>query len=399
MNLYRQLNNLICTVYIFGVLYLLSLIPAQFELLDPLGEALKDFELTDIVFSEIREEQTADTNIVLVNIGYLNRSQIGRMLGVISESEPAVVGIDAFFRKKKDFEQDIQLIMGMSQVENLVLVNEVTHPVPQSDCFDSLSFSHAQFNNFASNGFANVLTGGDDGFRSVRRFSPAACVGDSSILSFPSKVVSLYDSASFEQLMSRKITYETINWRGNYKKFYHLDYSQVLEREFDPGMLKGKIVLLGFIGPTLGKMSLDDSFFTPLNPIPAGRTDPDMYGITVHANVISQILNGNYINSLTGSWNLVLAFVLVFLNVSLFMWVGSNYKVYYDLITKVLILFEVSLLFAVNLLTLLKFNLKVDLTVAILAIIFSGDLTELYVGSLKDLAIKFYQKIRRKPVT
>jgi hypothetical protein len=62
----------------------------RFDFLNPYDVALTDFDMTDLSFSpEIREEQEADTNIVLVNIGYLPRKLIARELEIISRHNHA----------------------------------------------------------------------------------------------------------------------------------------------------------------------------------------------------------------------------------------------------------------------------------------------------------------------
>ena len=397
MKFLTRVHNYICTIYIFFVLYLLALIPAQFELLDPIGKALSDYELTDMVFSELRDEQVPDTNIILVNIGSLDRAGIAHQINIINKYEPKVIGIDAFFRNKKDFDQDIGLIMALSQCKNLVMVSDLTTPNGTGTCFDSITTSHHQFNQFSANGFADMKTS-SEGFRTVRDFVPRYCVADTGeALSFAGKIVQLFDTNAYQNLQKRNNELETINWLGDNTKFFRLDVKDILENKNDLSFLKGKIVLLGYLGSNyLGEPSLEDTFFTPLNDIPAGRTYPDMYGVTIHANIISMLLQNKYIETIPFWMNGLIAFVLVFLNVSLFMWVGEHYKIYYDLITKVLILIEVSIIFALNIICLLKFNLKADFTLAIITVIFSGDLTELYVGSLRDIGLKLVEWSKTK---
>jgi CHASE2 domain-containing sensor protein len=392
MKIFIRKSVLICTLFIFGFLYSLTHVPIKFDLLDPIGKALADFELTDLVFSQLRPEQTLDTNIVLVNIAHLSRAEIGQQIKVLNKYHPKVIGIDAFFRKKKAFEQDIQLIMALSQVENLVMVSDLEKLRDDASCFDSLSTSHPQFNQFAVNGFADVVTS-EVSYRTIREVVPKHCLGDSSVISFPAVLAQTLDSSSVEDLLARNNDEESINWRGNYTKFYRLDAQQVLDDEGDFSFIEGKIVLMGFLGEhSLGEKSLEDTFYTPLNKQSAGRADPDMYGVTVHANTISMILKRDYIDTPPVWLDGLIAFILVYLNVAIFIWIGDKFKMYYDLITKVLILAEVAILFGMVIMILLYFQVKINLTVAIIAIIFSGDLTELYIGSLRDLALKWSKR-------
>lgn len=395
MRFLTQIHNYIATGFIFLFLYLLSLVPAQFEVLDPIGKAIGDFELTDLVFSQLQGEKNPDTNIVLVNIKDLSRGDIGKQIQMLSEHNPAVIGIDAFFRSKKEFSDDIQLIMALANAPNVVMVSELVN-ANEDDCFDSIATSHSQFNQFVENGFANMVTAAV-GHKTTREFAPKYCYKDSSELSFGMKLASYINPEAVELAKKRDNDIEIINWRGNYEKFYHLDAEDVLNGETDLSFIENKIVILGFMGLRyLGEESLEDTFFTPMNKNTGSKSVPDMYGVVVHANIISMILNNDFINDIPHWVDYVLAVLLVFLNVSLFMWVGTYYKLYYDLISKTIQLVEVVLLFGVNLMSMLYFQLKVDLTLAIIAIVFCGDLTELYAGSLRGISENIYAKLTSK---
>ncbi len=58
---------------------------------------------------------------------------------------------------------------------------------------------------------------------------------------------------------------------------------------------RDKIVLIGYVGDRIDIDTGEDKFFTPLNSKYIGKANRDMYGIVVHANIISTILNGHYI--------------------------------------------------------------------------------------------------------
>jgi len=392
MKMLKNLHLVICTAFIFGFIGFLNLIPAQFEILDPIGKALNDFELTDLVFSQLRDDQSPDTNIVLVNIGHLNRAEIGKQLTILSKHKPAVIGVDAFFRKRKSFDEDVQLIMAMSQSKPIVMVSELVNPNEQG-CFDSIATSHLQFNQFAENGFANMLTAAE-GFKTTREFVPESCTGDSTYLSLGAKIVSIYQPEKADKLLERSKETEVINWRGYQNKFFTLDAHEVLQETADLSFIKGKIVLLGYMGNVLGENSLEDTFYTPMNKHSGSKTFPDMYGVVVHANIISMILSESYINTLPQWLVILIAILIVYANVTLFFWVGTNHKLYYDLITKSIQLVEVGIIFFLNLMILLYFELKIDLTIAMIALVFSGDLTELYVGSLRGILSKVWQRIK-----
>jgi CHASE2 domain-containing sensor protein len=214
------------------------------------------------------------------------------------------------------------------------------------------------------------------------------------------KLASYINPEAVELAKKRDNDIEIINWRGNYEKFYHLDAEDVLNGETDLSFIENKIVILGFMGLRyLGEESLEDTFFTPMNKNTGSKSVPDMYGVVVHANIISMILNNDFINDIPHWVDYILAVLFVFLNVSLFMWVGTYYKLYYDLISKTIQLVEVIILFGINLMSMLHFQLKVDLTLAIIAIVFCGDLTELYAGSLRGIFENAYAKFTGRKST
>jgi len=330
-----------------------------------------------------------------VNIARLNRASIGKMLEIIGKHKPAVVGIDAFFRKEKGAE-DFALMMRMSQIEQLVLVSELDSAGEDGDSWNSVNYSNPMFMDFAQSGFANVITGEQThgGFRTVRDFVPYFNVNDTVVPNFTSKIVSLFDSSAYNDLMLRSNHLEPIKWRGNYTKFFHLDYNQVLEGQFDPSIITDKIILFGYIGDYVGGQdSYIDKFFTPMNDRPAGRTYPDMYGIVVHANVISMILNSDYIHKAPSWLNMLHAVLIGYLNVLLFIWVARRYKHLSDLITKPFQIFELIVLVFISVIFVLNYQVKFNLTLTLIIIAFSGDLTELYYGSVKGLALKQWNKI------
>jgi hypothetical protein len=93
------LDSVFGTIFIISLILLIQLLRfiGEFSLLDPIGDAIGDVEMTDVVFSEIRENPPVDRNIVLVNIGQLSRREISQELEIINQYDPAVVGIDGYF--------------------------------------------------------------------------------------------------------------------------------------------------------------------------------------------------------------------------------------------------------------------------------------------------------------
>lgn len=401
-----QLDTVFATLFIFLIIGLIGALPFQFETVDPIAEALKDFETTDIVYNQLRDPESigVDQDIVLINIGEEDRATIAKEIEILNQYEPKVMAMDIRFIKDKAPNQDFPLMMAFSQVENLVLGARM-YDRDSTDQFwwHSLETSNPKFTQYGTNAFVNVATGDQDegGFLTIRNFVPKAKVGDSTMLNFSAKIVQIYDSSKYRKLMDRRITEEIINWRGNIdmedpinSKFMVLDVEDVLNENFDGSLVKDKILLFGFLGRHLrDKYHMEDKFFTPLNEALAGRAYPDMYGVIVHANVISMILHENYITPLPNFVNLLLAFILCYLNVALFLFIADTAKVYYDLITKAWQIIESILLLFIVVVILHWYSIKVEFTFALIAILLSGDLTELYAGSIRDLVLRALRRL------
>src|SRR4051812_20182134 len=69
----------------------------MFTAFDPIGVALAEFELTDYVFSNLRDPPAIEDKIVIVNIGQAARMQIAQYIQTINQYHPRVIGIDSFF--------------------------------------------------------------------------------------------------------------------------------------------------------------------------------------------------------------------------------------------------------------------------------------------------------------
>ncbi|MCK5372455.1 MAG: CHASE2 domain-containing protein, partial [Cyclobacteriaceae bacterium] len=337
---------------IFGTSFIISLILlfqvvqffGQFSLLDPVGDAIGDVELTDLVFSEIRENPPVDKNIILVNIGELSRREIAQELQIIYQFEPAVIGVDSYFWiHKEDSLGDTILSQALSKIKNLVLVSELEYN-QSTDEYDSIKFPISFFN-VGHSGFANLETDALDQhqFKVCRSFPPKKMVNGKEELAFSVRVCELVDKDITEEFLKRDNEYEVINYRGNIMDFGQtkfggrytaLDISDVFQKRFTPDLIKGKIVLFGFMGEDFNDRSWEDKFYTPLNVKYAGRSNPDMFGVVIHANIISMILNREPIGKQSQFSGIATALVICFFTVLLFTLIYRRLPQWYDGLTK-----------------------------------------------------------------
>jgi type IV secretory pathway TrbL component len=75
-------DTLFATIAVFLVMGFFSFLPINTHFLDPIHLALSDFDYNDLAYAKMHKNQDTptDTNIVIVNIGYGNRTAIAQMI-------------------------------------------------------------------------------------------------------------------------------------------------------------------------------------------------------------------------------------------------------------------------------------------------------------------------------
>lgn len=90
-------HNLSCYRFYFSGDVGFSFIHIDHHRLDPFTYGIRDYDVTDIVYSRLRKTETIlDDRIVLVNTGNPDRMVLHKMLERIEAAQPRVVGIDLF---------------------------------------------------------------------------------------------------------------------------------------------------------------------------------------------------------------------------------------------------------------------------------------------------------------
>ena len=295
-----------CSIFVAMMLGLISTIPINHELTDPFKEALGDFEVTDLAFTELRaQEPAADTNIVIVNTGRMERAELAAAVRNLNEYSPAVIGFnDILYRSEDDF-GDSLLAEVLKEVDHIVYTSKLSNFNDSTGVWEGVEVSDSLFMKFedtlgvkyAETGFKNMFTHDKD-FKTTRHFYERAnIIGGARENFFPVELIEAIAPEKVEQFMKRSKEYEVINYRGNIDKFTTLDAEQVLNGEFDPTLIKGKILILGYLGESLAEEKFwdDYKYYTPLNKKYAGKTFPDMFETVIYANIASQILADNHL--------------------------------------------------------------------------------------------------------
>jgi len=389
-----------------------------FSAFDPISQALEEFELTDIVFSQIREQPEIDQRIVLVNLGH-SRMEIGQQIMTISQHGPKVIGVDSFFNceggtydiencpQLADTLGNLVLSNAIQEAGNVVLVARLLQSdslfnVNPGDVYDSMEYSDPMFSDHAHNAYANLPTGDKEGkgaatyqedVKICKHVIPKMTVRGKQELAFSVQMAMLYDSVKTQRFLERGKYEEIINFRGNidiadvkvkslresmdhasgFKVLcYAVDRLQLAEGSYDSTIFKNSIVILGYLGDYFGDTAWEDRFFTPLNTKVAGRANPDMFGPVVHANVVSMILHEDYINEIPGWMQILIAVFVCFLNVLLFRWVDDKLPSLFDGLSVLLQIVQIFLTSAVIVYAFWKFNLKLELSLTMAGLALVG---------------------------
>jgi CHASE2 domain-containing sensor protein len=412
------IDTIAATAFIFGFMWLAGQFLAIFDFLDPIGDALKGYEMTDQVFSnpQWREAPPAEENIVIVNLGLpsagATRRVTAEQINIINSFGPKVIGLDAIYRSlKPDTLGDMMLADALANTPNIVMYAKLLD-VGDDFVWNDVEYSHPIFtqdHQTASVNFPIENVGGEQWqFKTCRSFFPSELLRNpetgkiDTVLAFGVQLAKAFDPEKAEKFLNRKVDEELINFRGNVfdfgrtrlgTRFFALDWFQVLDTSsYTADLLKDKIVLLGFLGENFEDVrNVEDKYFTPLNSQYTGRANPDMYGVVVHANIISMILNEDALDQMKESTAWLLSVVVCFLNVFLFSIIYYKLPKWYDGLTKLIQLLEALLFTFIIILVFHFFNFKLNLTYTIIVVLLAGDALEVYYGVI----VNSYEKIGR----
>ena len=275
------------------------------------GMELKAFDLA----FQSRPEEPRDSRIVIVGITYedlefLQSSQISdevlaQLIGKIQTHNPRVIGLDLI----RDFpvgSGSEQLDQVLRDSDNVIGATKKTYQ-PGDNFFKPIkALDSLEQNNQV--GDISVIVD-DDGV--VRRGNLYPITGEETVTSFSLKLAFFYlkkegilsQAAPSEELQLSKVVFRRfqsndggyfraddsgyqilLNWRSPPQNFQQVSVKEVLSGTLSPETFKDKIVLVGAYDQTL-----KDEFLTPFSRW-KGQTPKPIYGVTLHANNLSQIL-------------------------------------------------------------------------------------------------------------
>lgn len=392
-----QYISLLLFIILTGLL--VRMIALNLDFLSPFQKAVENFDVSDYAYTTFDQDSYFEDDIVLVNLGNINRAEIAQVVDSISAHLPSVIGLDALFYGPKNPVQDFQLFNAIKNAGNVVLSckldslnNEGNHA--------AIREPYALFGSVSTSAYANLVTGLDDGFRTSRTITPKETVNDSVVWSFPSMLAKMHSSSAFQALNDRDEQLETINWVGNVNCFFRLHWSEVLKGGETLDVLKGKVVIIGYLGPRMGEvLDFEDAFFTPLNENPVGRAFPDMYGPVVHANALSMMLKSTYIYQFSGFWSAFIGLCFLLFNAFVFqriMWWNNNA---FELLSRIIQLVQLLIIWAITIYLLAYWRVKIDMSYALFAVVLSADCVDIYESTFANKVDKLWNRLNRRKLT
>lgn len=291
----------------------ITLLPLNVEFLAPIEIALREFEYTDIITSQIQSDESPriDTSIVIVNVGHASRTELAMTIDAIHAAGASCIGIDAMFTSPYDTAGANALATVLRDRPNIYVAEVLTSRVVDDENALYGGCERGVLGQYSGITFANVNLPASSTFKTVRYWEPVGVYGDR--LS-PSLVLSMARYHMRDTSVLDDIDSDVFIKYQRARTWYTAEWSDCLSGQVDPELFRGRIVLLGFLGSRLGDTtSIEDRFFTPLNRSYVGRTWPDAYGVEIHATVLSMLLHRDLVAEANGAYDVVIAFLVTLL--------------------------------------------------------------------------------------
>ncbi|HNK61517.1 MAG TPA: CHASE2 domain-containing protein [Chitinophagaceae bacterium] len=389
-------DTIFATLWVFIFIVLLGSIPLNLGVLNPLKLGLKDFDFNDVYYSHVGNEQRndIDQNITVVNIGAADRAGIAMLVEKVASYKPKVMGLDVLLDGERDPVQDSLMRDVVQKNKNLVLAVKY-----QEDSSGKLIGGHNFFKTDSSLfGYVNFPYNSEtETIRYYYPFKKDAHNQHNVLPSFTSAILKLYDSNAYkrvEKMVDKKVTIVYSRRVTEKKKQYLVVEPETLMTDgVDTSALQGKIVLLAYATP-FNPLDIEDKKFTPMNEKYAGKSIPDMNGIIVHANIISMVMEDNFIKKVPFWGNLLLAILVCWLHMSFFIHYYLESHIWFHLAAKIAQVLSAIFFIWLGIEIYTRYHVKVDMKLSLVTIALAVDVIYFY----EAWAVWFHRKSGYKTV-
>ncbi|MCS6789817.1 MAG: CHASE2 domain-containing protein [Bacteroidia bacterium] len=244
----------------------------------------------DLMYRYFRSTQSIDTQIVIIDLGQLRREELARLLLRLKEVSPKIIGIDAIFPYPHTPHQDSLWRAALCQTSATIPVVlastlDLKHPLLEAP---RQSVSLPAFTDCTEEAYANMVLYEDYAPKTVWEFFPYTVSQGDTHYSLALRLALALQS-SLRSRLSEWSGIQPLLYRGNLNAFYFASGYEILYDSLPINWMRDKIILIGLADPL--RQTLEDIFFTPLNPKLFPRDFPDMYGVVIHANILSMLLH------------------------------------------------------------------------------------------------------------
>ena len=366
-------DTIFATIWVFLFIKILGSIPLNLGVINPIKLGLKDFDFNDLSYSKLGKAQNTpiDKRIVIVNIGQADREGLAMMIDKTGSMNPKVMALDATFDGPKDPIQDSLLTETFKRNKNLIAATRLELTGKEGD---TISLGGAYINTASQYAYVNLF---NDPAYTVRYYEPfLEDYAEKSYKSFSSAIVEVYDSTAYKTLEKKGHHKILIDYSRHVNQYLVLEYEDILAGHVDDSAIAGKIVLFGYINNNPN--DIDDKKFTPMNERFAGKSFPDMNGIVVHANIISMVLDNNYVKKLPLWANLLIAVIVCWLHMSFFIRYYLESHIWFHLVAKIAQVLSAIFFVWLGIYLFDTYRLKVDLKWSLIVIVMAVDVIYFY---------------------
>ncbi len=279
-----------------------------------------DFKMSDVYNSVVSRMSTTkkSENVVIVSVDDCSREEIAEVINLLDSCEPAAVGLDIIYQKKK--KHDKVLIDAIRSCDNLVLPRRILGYGNSRDLTDA-DTAYFYDNSFAHYGVVNLEA--EDLDCPVRRFRPVYTLPDSQkVFSMAGELVRIARPEVFDSLMVKvqrdgdslvinypNITFTTLSGAELLSKrdSINRNFRGAALQEANDSLaspFKGKIVLVG---------KLYDGHDLHLTPI-----DITMPGVKIQAYTVETILGKRFLREASEkeNWRIAIIVCIIFLTLN-----------------------------------------------------------------------------------
>lgn len=366
-------DTIFATIWVFIFIFALGSIPLNLGVINPVKLALKDFDSNDLSYSKLGKASLTpiDKRIVIVNIGNADREGISLIIDKVATMKPKVMALDAYFDDARDPHQDSLLSETFKRNKNLIAATKLELSGKHGD---TVRLSGNYINTASKYAFVNFF---QDSISTFRYFDPfLEDYKGKTYQSFSSAIVQAYDSNAYHKLEKKGHHKLIINYTRHVDRYLIIDIDDLMSRSEDDTTFRGKIVLLGYLNEDPNDIT--DKKFTPMNHRYYGKSVPDMNGIVVHANIISMVLENNYVKKLPSWANLLIAVLICWLHMSFFVRYYLESHIWFHLVAKIAQVLSAIFFVWLGIYLFDKYRLKVDLKLSLIVIVMAVDVIYFY---------------------